>query len=295
MINFGRKIKITVGRATFTNDELEIRFEVNFDEDSKPNQHKVEIYNLSDSTIAQMKRGDQANVQAGYGSDIGVLGSGKVSKILTKWAGVDKITTIYIIEGDDFTTVKVSLADADKDSVRYYKKGAFKGQLVEGGLSIGFKPGTDGLTIIKRLVGALGIQLGGPIILKKNAIYKKGYNVTQLILNNLEEVVRDCGSVMYHRRGKLVIRPIDVGTDENFLLEENTGLLEHPGQFEETEKAGSVNTQVQGYNVKCLLQHRITVASIITIKSGTANGKYRALRGKHIANKESFQTEFQCV
>lgn len=295
MINFGRKIKITVGRATFTNDELEIRFEVNFDEDSKPNQHKVEIYNLSDSTIAQMKRGDQANVQAGYGSDIGVLGSGKVSKILTKWAGVDKITTIYIIEGDDFTTVKVSLADADKDSIRYYEKGAFKGQLVEGGLSIGFKPGTDGLTIIKRLVGALGIQLGGPIILKKNAIYKKGYNVTQLILNNLEEVVRDCGSVMYHRRGKLVIRPIDVGTDENFLLEENTGLLEHPGQFEETEKAGSVNTQVQGYNVKCLLQHRITVASIITIKSGTANGKYRALRGKHVANKESFQTEFQCV
>lgn len=295
MINFGRKIKITVGRATFTNDELEIRFEVNFDEDSKPNQHKVEIYNLSDSTIAQMKRGDQANVQAGYGSDVGVLGSGKVSKILTKWAGVDKITTIYIIEGDDFTTVKVSLADADKDSIRYYEKGAFKGQLVEGGLSIGFKPGTDGLTIIKRLVGALGIQLGGPIILKKNTIYKKGYNVTQLILNNLEEVVRDCGSVMYHRRGKLVIRPIDVGTDENFLLEENTGLLEHPGQFEETEKAGSVNTQVQGYNVKCLLQHRITVASIITIKSGTANGKYRALRGKHVANKESFQTEFQCV
>lgn len=295
MMNFGRKIKITVGRATFTNDELEIRFEVNFDEDSKPNQHKVEIYNLSDSTIAQMKRGDQANVQAGYGTDIGVLGSGKVSKILTKWAGVDKITTIYIMEGDDFTTVKVSLADADKDSIRYYEKGAFKGQLVEGGLSIGFKPGTDGLTIIKRLVGALGIQLGGPITLKKNTIYKKGYNVTQLILNNLEEVVRDCGSVMYHRRGKLVIRPIDVGTDENFLLEENTGLLEHPGQFEETEKAGSVNTQVQGYNVKCLLQHRITVASIITIKSATANGKYRALRGKHIANKDSFQTEFQCV
>jgi hypothetical protein len=295
LINFGRKIKITVGLATFTNEELEVRFEVPFDDDSKPNQSKVEIYNLSDSTIAKLKRGDQATVQAGYGSDIGVLASGKVNKVLTKWQGVDKITTIHFIEGDDFTLVKVSVANADKDTIRYHNRGVFKGQVVEGALGIGFKPGADGLTIIKRIVSALGIQLGGPIVIKKNTIYKKGYLITQLILNNLEEVVRDCGSIMYHRRGKLVIRPIDVGTDENFLLEENTGLIESPGQFEETEKAGSINSQVRGYNVKCLLQHRITTASIIEIKSVTANGKYRAMRGKHIADKDSFQTEFQCI
>lgn len=295
MYNFGRKIKITVGDAVFTNDELEVRFEVPFDDDSKPNQSKVEIYNLSEDTISKLRRGDQASIQAGYDTDIGVLASGKVSQVVTKWEGVNKITVIRIIEGDDYTTVKVSLANADKDSIRFHNDGAFKGQVVEGALSIGFKPGTDGKTIITRLVKALGIQLGGPISLKKNMIYKKGYVVTQLILNNLEEVVRDCGSIMYHRRGKLIIRPIDVGTDENFILEEETGLIEIPSQFEETEHKGTTNVQVRGYNVKCLLQHRITTASVIEIKSVTAKGKYRAMRGKHIADKDSFQTEFQCI
>lgn len=299
MYNWGRKIKIDIGLGSFVSDgsenSLEIRFRVPFDDDSKPNESKVEIYNLSESTISQLKRGDDAVVQAGYGEDIGVIESGKVNKVLTRKEGVDKITTIYIIAGEDFSTVKVSAANADKSSVRFHKDGAFKGQVVEDALSIGFKPGTDGLTIIKRMVSAMGIKLGGPITLKKNMIYKKGYVATKLMLNNLEEVVRDCGSVLYHRRGKLIIRPIDEGTDEKFLLEEATGLLETPSQFQETDKKGTENREVMGYKFKCLLQHRITVASIIQSKSSTANGKYRVLRGEHIADKDDFKTEFQAI
>lgn len=295
MNNWGRKIRIDVSGGTFTNDELEIRFEVEFDDDSKPNESKIEIYNLSDSTISKIKKGDSAIIQAGYGDDVGIIESGKVSKVVTKKEGVDKITSIYVIAGDDYSTVKVSVENADKDSIKYHQKGAFKGQVVEGGLSIGFKPGTDGLTIIKRITSALNIELGGPIVIKKNMIYKKGYSVTQLVLNNLEEVVRDCGSILYHRRGKMIIRPIDEGTDEEFILEEITGLVESPSQFEETDKKGSEHRTVQGYKVKCLLQHRITTASIVEIKSSTANGKYRVLRGKHLGDKDNFHTEFQCV
>lgn len=295
MNNWGRKIKVNIGNGYFTNDELEVRFEVPFDDDSKPNESRVYVYNLSESTISQFKRGDQATIEAGYGEDIGIIESGKVDKVLTKRDGVDKITTIYIIAGDDYSTVKVTVDVADKDSIRYHKEGVFQGQVVEDALSIGFKPGTDGLTIIKRMTSAMGITLGGPIIIKKNMIYKKGYIVTKLMLNNLEEVVRDCGSILYHRRGKLIIRPIDEGTDEQFLLNEDTGLIQSPSQFEETDKKGTTHKTVSGYSVKCLLQHRITTASIIEIKSNTANGKYRALRGKHIADKDNFHTEFQCV
>lgn len=287
MLNFGRKIKITVGLATFTNEELEVRFEVPFDDDSAPNESKIEIYNLSDATIAKLKKGDSVVVQAGYGSDIGVIANGKASKILTKKQGVDKITAIYCLEGEDFTRVKVAVANADKDSIRRYTKGAKTGLIVEDGLSIGFKPGTEGLTIIKRLVDVLGIKLGAPIQLEKNIVYKKGYIVTKLILNDLETVVKDCGSAMYHRRGKLIIRDIKVGTDENFLLKEDTGLIESPNPFDED---GLI-----GFNVKCLLQHRITTASIINIESKTAKGKYRAKKGKHICDKDTFQTEFSVI
>lgn len=295
MNNWGRKIKIEVGGGTFTNDELEVRFEVAFDDDAIPNQSKVQIYNLSKSTIAQLKRGDQVTIQAGYGEDIGVVESGKVDKVLTKKDGVDKITTIYVIAGDDFSTVKVDETNADPGSIRYHKEGAFAGQVVEGALDISFKPGTDGMTIIKRVTSALGMKLGGPIILKKNMIYKKGYVITKLILNNLEEVVRDCGSVLYHRKGKLIIRPIDEGTDEQFLLSEETGLIQSPSDFERTDSKGTEKRTIRGYTVKCLLQHRITTASIIEIKSSTANGKYRAIKGKHIADKDNFHTEFECI
>jgi hypothetical protein len=287
MNNFGRKIKITIGEVTFTNDELEVRFEVPFDDDPKPNESKIQIYNLSQDTISKIKKGDSVTVQAGYGTDIGVITIGKLSRVLTKMEGVNKITSIYSIEGDDFTRIKVNVKNADKDTIRYHQKGVFKGQVVEGALGIGFKPGTKASTIINRLVEVLGIKLAHKPILVRDKEYKKGYLVTQLIMNNLEEVIKDCGSAIYHRRGKLVIRPITEGLDENFILEERTGLIQSPGQFEEDD--------VKGYSVRCLLQHRITTASIITIKSQTANGKYRAKRGKHIADADDFKTEFQVI
>lgn len=295
MLNFGRKIKITIGNATFTNDELEIRFEVKFDDDPKPNQHKIEIYNLSKNTISQLKKGDTVTIQAGYASDVGVISIGKASKILTKTDGVNKITTIYSIEGEDFTRVKVTVKTADKNTIKYHRDGVYKGQVIENQLGIGFKAGTKASTIIDRLVKVLGIKLAHKPILVRDKVYKKGYIVTQLIMNNLEEVIQDCGSSIFHRRGKISIRPITEGIDEEFILEESTGLLGSPGQFEETDTRGTNDIDVQGYSVKCFLQHRITTASIITIKSRTANGKYRAKRGKHIADSNDFVTEFDVI
>jgi hypothetical protein len=288
-------MKIQVGEAVFTNEDMEIRFESEFDDDVNPNKSKIQIYNLSDSTISKLKTGQKATIQAGYEGDIGVIAEGKVYSILTKWEGVDKITNIWFLEGDDYTRIKVSVANADKNTIRYHRDGVYKGQVIESSLGIGFKPGTDGLTIIKRLVSVLGISLGAPIVLGKNVIYKKGYLVTQLIMNNLEEVVRDCGAIMYHRRGKLIIRTLEMGTDEKFIIEENTGLLQTPSEFEETDKKGTEDIQRKGYTVKTLLQHRITTCSIVTVKSRSANGKYRAYKGKHIADANDFYTEFNGV
>jgi hypothetical protein len=285
MNNFGRKIKITVGKLQFNNDDLEIRFEVPFDDDAKPNQTKVEIYNLSNSTLSHIKKGDQMSVQAGYGTDIGVLASGKLSSILTKNEGVDKISTLYLLEGDDFSRVKITPKTADP--AEKYKTGKNKGKSKSQVMKIAFKANADGKTIINRLVSILGIKLAGEVKLVRNKVYKSGYTVTELILNNLEEVVHDCGSVMYHRRGKLVIRPLKEGTDEKFLLEEDTGLIQSPDPFEEDG--------IKGYKFKCLLQHRITTASIIKINSKTANGQYRCRKGVHIADENDFYTEGEVI
>lgn len=287
--NFGRKTKITIGKMTFNSEDLEIQFEVPFDDDIKPNKSTIEIYNLSKSTISHIKKGESLNVQAGYASgSVGVLASGKISKALTKSENVDKITVITMIEGEDFTQIKLDSNSADPAEKYKDQSGKNKGKTKKQSMVINFKNNTDGKTIIKRLVDALGIKLDGPIELIRNKVYKKGYSVTGLIMNNLEEVVRDCGSVMYHRRGKLVIRPLTKGTDEKFLLEEDTGLIGSPEPFEDTDG-------VKGFKVKCLLNHKITTASIIKVKSKTANGTFRVRRGEHIKDASEFITEFEMI
>ncbi|MFB8733911.1 hypothetical protein ACEQPO_08135 [Bacillus sp. SL00103] len=53
-------------KGTFDYKDLEVRFEVPFDDDAKPNETKVEIFNLSSSTINKIKKGATMTVQAGY-------------------------------------------------------------------------------------------------------------------------------------------------------------------------------------------------------------------------------------
>lgn len=275
---YGRVKKVSINgknSTTFSGEDLEIRFEVPFDDDTKPNESKVEIYNLSNDSINRMTRGDTCTITGGYREDFGVLSIGKVSSVLTRREGVDKITAIYVVEGDDYSQIKVTSSTADP---------AEKGK--KQTLHISFGPGTKASTIIKKLCSVLGIKLA-ELKLPKDVVYQKGYNVTGLILNNLEQVVKDCGASMYHRRGSLVIRSIKEGNDERFILSEETGLIGSPEPFEEDG--------AKGYKVTSLLQHRITTASIITIKSKTANGIFRVRKGIHKANGSDFVTEFEVI
>jgi hypothetical protein len=263
---FGRVIKVHVENSSYKTDfsgpnDLHIEFEVNFDDDEKPNQSTISIYNLSTTSISRITKESSIILQAGYRSDYGVLVQGKVSSVVTNRDGVDKITTITLLEGQDYSGQKTPKP-------------------------ITFKKGTKADTIIKRLVQLLGIRLA-EMKLPKNIVYKSGYTVTGNIENNLVEVVKDCGASMYWRKGAMVIRSIKEGTDERFILSEETGLLGSPEAFEEDG--------VKGYNAKSLLQHRITTASIIEIKSKTANGKYRAKKGKHVCSGTDFYTEVQVI
>lgn len=329
---FGRVTKITIKgeyETTFDGSKLEIHFEVNFDDDPKPNSSTVSIYNLSKDSIDRIHKGDLCTVQAGYQGDYGVIGSGRILTVLTKRDGVDKITTITFLEGEDFSHKKVTLAQADPAQTYYVKKRVklakpirtikthrvTSSKIVNGKIkttttvrkyvatvryktvkvakrrkrtaAITFAKGTHGSTIIKRLCKELGIKLA-ELTIPYDKVYAKGYRVTGLIENNLEDVVKDCKASMYYRRGKMVIRDISTGDDEQFTLNADTGLIESPEPFDDAPNG-------KGYTVKCLLQHRITTASIISVKSDTANGKYRCKSGKHYSDGTDFMTEADVI
>lgn len=282
--NYGRYLKATVDDMTFTFENIFMRAWVKFDDDSKPNESRVEFTNLSDKTVSRFKKGHKLTIDAGYKSDHGVLSVGRVYKVYDRWEGTDRHTTLYSLEGDDYSRIKVDKTNATK---KYEVKGGKKVLSKNQPLSISFKKNTHGSTIIKKLLQVLGIKLEGKIDLKRDKLYKKGYSCTQLILNNLEEVVRDCGSIMYHRRGKLVIRQLNKGVDERFLISESTGMIGSPNV--------TIENGDESVRIRCLLQHRITTCSIISVKSRFVNGRYRAFKGEHIMEKEKFYTEFYGV
>jgi len=284
--NFMRKKKITIGAFTFKGEDLEIRFSIKFDHDYKPNSQRVDIYNLSNKTLATIKKGDQVIIQAGYGSDIGVIASGKLDRFVTKRDGVDRITSFFVLEGDDYTRVRLVPKFADKDSIKKFTKGINKGDIMMDALKLSLAKGSKASTGIKRLVEAMGMKLGAPIVLKKDYVYKKGFVASKILINDLEQMVKDCGSVLYHRRGKLIIRPLDQGIDEKFTLNVNTGLL----KVEQFNEDG-----YEGYKIRCFLQHRITTASIITLDSKLVKGKFRAIEGEFVADADDFYLEFKVV
>lgn len=314
---FGRVIKVTIetakGYLKFNGDELEIRFEVPFDDDSKPNVSTLQIYNLTKTTINQIKKDQNVTLNAGYKDDYGVIVEGKITRVVSSYEGVDKITTITFKEGKDYSGVNVTPQTADA-AKKYFVKKRMKLQKpiktttigINGRkytktvkyktiqvakwrkqtLNITFPKSTTAKTIIKKLTDILGIKLA-ELNLPKNKVYKSGFKVTGKIESKLNTVVKDCDASMYYRKGKMVIRSIEVGNDERFSLKEDTGLIEAPAEFEEDD--------YKGYTFRCLLQHRITTASIINFESKTANGKFRVRKGKHYYDGNDFLTEGEAI
>ncbi|WP_241741899.1 phage protein [Shouchella lehensis] len=260
---FDRVVRVTIEsdtyKGTFSSEEFEIRFDTAFTDEPKPNESKIELLNLNKTTINRIKRKSKVTIQAGYKGDVGVLATGRVTAVSTIRDNVDNITTITMLDGEDY--------------------GEKSGDIT-------FKANTDARTIINRLAGKMGLKIAS-MSLPRNKNYNKGYTVSGELEMALSEVVKDCGASIYYRRGRMVIRSIKSGDDERFTLEEATGLLGAPEPFEEED--------AKGYKIQSLLQHRISTASIIELKSIGVKGKYRAKRGRHICSGSDFKTEVDVI
>jgi hypothetical protein len=261
---FGRYTEVKTGNVTLNSKDLTIEFEVPFDDDMEPNESKVTIYNLSQNTVNQIKRKENITINAGYKKDHGVLLSGYISKVENTKQIPDFKTTIYILDTKSF--------DTKKTVKKSYKKNIKASH------------------ILKDLTASLGLKVA-VFKLPKDKVYPKGYSVSGEVINTLHKIAKDCGASVYFNKGQLYIRSLKEGDDSRFKLSSDTGLIKSPEPFEE-EKDGET---VKGYKVVCLLQYRMTTASIVEIESKTANGKYRVRKGRHYWNGDSYYTEMEVI
>ncbi|RUL56457.1 phage protein [Lysinibacillus antri] len=261
---FMRVVEVISGNVKMNNTDLDIEFEIPFDDDLDPNLSEIRVYNLSQTTINQLKQGQKITVNAGYKEDKGLVLSGEINSVSSIRNGADKVTTIKVLDSVPY--------NAKKTLQRSYKKNI------------------KADAVIKDLAKALGLKIA-VLKLPTNKTFQKGYSIDGEIVKSIQNIANDCGASAYISRQQAYIRSIKEGDDNKFLLTADTGLIGSPEYFEE-EKSGKL---VKGYRLKSLLQYRMHAGSIVELQSVEVKAKVRLRKGKHICKGNSFYTEGESI
>lgn len=261
---FGSLAVIKSGQVSISSETLDVEFDVPFDDDMEPNEATITIYNLSDNTIKQLKKGAAITIEAGYKGDTGVLFSGFISKVETVHRDADKETTIYAMD------------DIKDHSIQ----------------SISFKAGSKASYILESLIKKTGIPVA-VFKVRRDHTYKNAQTVDGDLMDNISKYAEVCGISVYVSKGKIYARYIKEGDNLNFNVSPDTGMIGYPSAFTEEVKAEDFTETVNGYNVEMLLQHRMCAGAIVNLKSKTASGKFRVCSGRHTFSPDEAITEIK--
>lgn len=249
---FGSLATIKSGQVSISSESLDVEFVVPFDDDMEPNEAEIVVYNLSDNTIKQLKKGAEISIDAGYKGDTGVLFNGYISKVKTVFEGADKATTIYALD------------DIKKHSIE----------------SLSFAEGTTASYILRTLIGRTGIPVA-VFKIRRDHTYEDSQTVDGDLMENISRYAKVCGISVYVSKGKIYARYIKEGDNLNFNVSVDTGMIGSPSAYTEEVKAEDFVETVDGFNVDMLLQHRMCAGAIVALKSKIASGTYRVCSGEH--------------
>ena len=264
---YGHTVIIKTGKVTIDNSEIDCEFSVPFDDDTEANKAEITVYNLTGTTIQKIKRGNKITIEAGYGTDTGIIFSGYITSRRTKWNDCDKVTTIKAV-----------------DSMKLKEKSIH---------SITFAKGTKASRMLRKLCAKVGLPIAD-FTIKRDYTYKYEETVDGKLMDNIERLAGICGVSAYILKGKIYVRPLSKGDNTHFTLSDETGLLSVE-EFEEKETNEKYKDKISGYTVKMLLQHKMQTASILTIKSQEAKGTFRVREGTHEYNGDEFTTTVKVI
>lgn len=264
---FGQVVIIQSGNITIKNSELDCEFSTAFDDNTAADEAEIIIYNLTDKTINQFKNKAKITITAGYGTDTGIIFSGFITSKKTYREGVDKITQIRAI--DDLKRVNKEVE------------------------SISYVAGTKASYILKDLCGRVGLPI---------AIFKvvRDYTYTDEVTvdGDLSEAIKQyatvCGVSAYVCKSKIYVRSLKDGDNTRFKLSAETGLLS-VAEFEEESDTEEYKDVIKGFDVECLLQHRMQTASIIELDSMNYKGTFRVREGTHTYSGSDFKTTAKII
>lgn len=263
---FGSVATVRTGSVTLQSDEIDLEFSIPFDDDLNPNEGEVVAYNLTDSTINQIKYHAPITVEAGYKGDTDVVFSGYVSKVSTSYSGADKATTIKML--DDIATHTVE--------------------------SLSFAAGSKASYILRQLLSKTGLPIA-VFKVQEDYTYKDAQTVDGDLMQAIKTQADACNISVYVCKGKIYARNLKDGDDLHFLATADTGLINSPEPFEEEQTVNNTTRTVNGYRLTMLLQHRLYTGGIVQVQAQGVNGSYRVRSGTHTFNSTDCTTEVEVV
>ena len=162
----------------------------------EPNEFDIEIKGLTNTTVAKIKLKNNVRLVAGYGTDVGEIASGIITK-----KEVEK------------GTLKLKCREVPAD----FKK------LV----SSAYAPGTNASTIINDLASKCGFTVK-QCELKNDKVYSIGESILGSGLYEIGQIVKDCDSQMTTKNDFIYIYHDEVDTEKVIKLSYQSGLLEEP-------------------------------------------------------------------
>lgn len=261
---WGSQAKIICGGVTIKSSDLDIEFEIAFDDDMEQNQADITIYNLSTNTVNQLKKGSGISIEAGFEGDTGVVFVGTIDKATTKYDGADKVTTLLCYD------------DVSQKSVT----------------EITYAAGTKASYILKDLLNKTGTPIA-VFNMRRDWTYEDEQKIDGDLMENIKKYSEVCGVSTFVKNGKIYSQYIKESESTGFTLSADTGLIGSPVEFEEAIDAEDFHETVKGWECECLLQHRLSAGAKITLKSNIANGQYRVMSGTHSFNVSEAVTKIK--
>lgn len=276
-----QQVEVLAGQKKFTNDgkdALEIEFDIPFSNNKEPDIAEITIYNLSDSSIEQIKKDGYIMVNAGYKQlgNIANIFTGQIEEVATEWLYVDKVTKIKATDGGDaWRKIKVN---------KTYQKN------------------TKASDIMRDLANAMGYEIT-KIEPKEDITYRLGKTITSYASTSLDQLAKDTKSKLFINKNRITIAAEDKGNNTGVLLNENSGLIGTPSMVK--DETGDKNDardyeankkendkERKAWRVTSLLNPMFETDTIIKVESRTINGEYRIVRGVH---NRDFNTELVVV
>lgn len=260
-------VTIQTGDVTISNENLDCEFDIPFDDDTEADEAEIVAYNLTDLTIQNIKKDSPITVTAGYGDDTGIIFSGTISKVRSYYSREDRVTEIFAID-------KAALKERELKNLSY-------------------AGGTPASRILRDLVDMVGLPVA-VFAPKRDYVYKDKAAVDGGLMENIRKYAKVCGVSAYICKGQIYVRHVLDGDGQDFTLSSDTGLLEL-SEFEEEQTAEDFQDTVHGYEITMLLQHRITTASLLNVKSRNVSGTYRVREGRHSYDGTDFLTKVKAI